>query len=234
MNLTMFRLRVQRTLGLASNTTGDEQTLVDSWVNEAVEQFLLKTKVKKKTAALSLTAGQGDYVLDASILAFEDVHYNALSQTDDYGLEQVDSEEIRRMRRVQASVEGPPGYFAYEGQSIMLYPIPASSSDKLHMVYVERPTSAIAAGSDSPSDTGRGEIPLEYHPILEEYVLWKAARYSDHAPSQFGELFRVAWERGLVEARITESRKAGVRVGYARLGRGVRRHIRRPGVDTGF
>ena len=67
MNLGTFRLRIQSTTGLAAASAGHyEQSLVDGWVNEGVEQFLLRTKAVKKTAALALTPGQGDYTIDAN------------------------------------------------------------------------------------------------------------------------------------------------------------------------
>ena len=61
-------------------------------MNEGVEQFLLRTKAVKKTAALALTIGQGDYTLDPDILALEDLYIGARM------LKVVDTGDIRRWR----------------------------------------------------------------------------------------------------------------------------------------
>jgi len=232
MNLTTFRLRIQRTVGLAGGTAGDEQTLIDGWVNEAVEQFLIETKAVKKTASLTLAAGQGDYTIDADILAFEDLYIDPADGTQEYMMVPVDTWDIRRARRVTSSPGVPPYHYAYESQMLMIYPTPVSSSDTVHIVYVAKPSALLASGSDSPSDATRGNIPSQYHPVLEAYAMWKAAEYSNDAPSGMGEKFRAAYERGILRVKILESRKAGVRVSRARVG--WRRSIpARPGIDLG-
>ena len=232
MNLETLRLRVQSTVGLAGGTAGNEQTLIDGWYNEAVVQFLMETKAVKRTASLSLTGDESDYVLDDEVLAFEDVYLEPGDGSREFMLEPKDSHDIRQMRRSTTSVAAGPSFYAYEGQVVMLYPAP-STGDELHIVYVAKPTSAMAATGDDPADATHGRIPNQYHPVLEAYVKWKAAEYSNDGPSQIGQMYRSEWEQGLIKVRVIESRKGGLIAPRARVG-GRRRHAVGPGVDLGY
>lgn len=234
MNLTTLELRVQNTVGLAAGTAGNEQTLIRGWAIEAAIKFLQKTKAVKRTATMTLTANKEDYTLDADILAFEDLWVEPGDGSQTVMLIPMDSYDIREMRVTANAVNAPPVYYyAYEGGVLMLYPTPLSSLDELHIVYVPRPTGTFTTGSDSWSDATRGAIPEQYHDILESYVKWKAAQYSNDGPSQIGRAYKDEWEMGLVEARATENKRAGVRTAYARVGR--RRNFPvRNGVDVRY
>ncbi len=235
MNVATFALRVTHAIGIdaatANSATSQEYTLFLGWLNEAVVQFLRKTKVYKRTASMALTVDEGDYAIDSDILAFEDVTYTpATGQAR--SLTQIDSWQIRDMRLL-AAVSTDPLYYAYEGQSILLYPTPLSSSDTLHILYVPRPT-ALAATADNPSGGSFGGIPEEYHPVLESYVKWKAAEHSNDKASGNGQTFQQQWEQGVVETKVAEQRKAGMRIGSANIGRGSNwRSLAGPGVDLG-
>ena len=235
MNLTTLKLRVQSSVGLAGATAGAEATLIEGWADEAVLKFLQKTKAVKQTASLTLTAGTADYTIDASILAFEDIYLVPVS-----GYEQMltpeDTYAIRAMRRASSPViASPPSFYAYEGNMLLLYPTPASSSDTLHMVYVGKPSGTFvgAAGSVSWLDATLGNIPTQYHDILESYVKMKAAQYSNDAPSQMGQTYKAEWEAGLIETKVTEAKRAGVRTGYASH-KGRRPIPLSPGVDVRY
>jgi len=230
MNLTTFRLRIQSTTGLASASPGHyEQTLVDGWVNEGITQFLMRTKAVKKTASLALTAGQGDYTIDPNVIAFEDAYIgNSM-------LKNVDTQDIRRWRlNPSYSPAGSVGCFAYEGQTIMLYPTPVAA-DVLHMVYVPEPLAPLVGGNDDPSGAGFGFIPNEYHPTIEAYAKWKAGEYANDQPSQNGQVWKQEWEAGVVSTRSLETRKAGVNVRRATPGWRSKAGVGiAPGVDQGY
>ena len=68
MNLTTFRARISGAVGLDNTAGGEEQVLIDGWVNEGVEQFLLDTGAKVALATITTTAGEGDYDLPSEIL----------------------------------------------------------------------------------------------------------------------------------------------------------------------
>ncbi len=219
MNLATFRTRVARAIG-PSATNADDLTLIDGWVNEGVVQFLRDTKLNVKTAALSVTAGSGDYTLDSDILALNDLWYEPADGNQSVMLEPTGSRDIIRMRRQQSAADVGPRYYAIQGaHTLMLYPLPASSSDKLHILYVPRPSAALAATADSPSDATRGNIPEEYHPVIEAYAKWKAGEAEEHKPSNFGLAFQAEYERGVAKVRADLNKKAGVFLGKATWGR---------------
>jgi len=233
LNLDLYRKRVAGSIGLDTENAGTERDLVDGWVNESIIQFLLRTKIVKKTATLTLTAGQGDYTLDATVLAWEDP-YVLPASGQGYPLERVDSFDIRQMRLLATAVSAPPNYYDFEGNTLLLYPNPASG-DTLHIVYVPKPSALLSSTNDAPSDATRGEIPEEYHPVLEDYVKWKAAEHANDSSSQNGQMFRAAWEKGLVETKVINTRRAGVKIGRARVGRErYRWRYSPPGVDRGY
>lgn len=237
MNLTSLQRRIQRKVGLAAGTAGDEQTLVQEWADEAAVKFLQETKAVKKTAVMNLTANQGDYSLDSSVLAFEDVYINPSDGSQELMLVPMDSYDIRAMRRAASStVSPPPGYYAYEGGILLLYPTPASSSDTLHIVFVEKPSGTFVggAGTESWADATRGNIPTQYHDVLEAYVAWKASEYSNDSPSQNGQMYKQQWEQGILKTKITEAKRAGVRTPRARVGRRRGRFPVAPGVDVRY
>lgn len=219
MNLATIRRRTARAIGLSASDS-DDTTDIDSWANEAVEQFLKDTKLNVKTASMSVTASSGDYTLDSDILALADLWYEPANGVQEVLLEPVDSREIQRMRRLQVSADISPRYYALQGAHLlMLYPNPESSSDLLHISYVPRPTAALSATSDSPSDATRGNIPTEYHPVIEAYVKWKAGEAEEHRPSESGMKFQAEYERGIAKVRGDLNKKAGVFKAKKRWGR---------------
>lgn len=232
LNVAEFALRVTGAIGIdaatANSATSTEYALFLSWLNEGVVEFMRKTKIYKQTASLAVTANKGDYAIPSSILAFEDVTYTPASGQEGR-LEQVDSDVIRENRIFLTDSSSDPKYFAYEGQQILLYPKPRSSSDTIHILYVPRP-SALATTADTPST-----IPAEYHWVVEEYVKYRAAQHANDAASQNGQSFKQAFEEGVVNAKMAEQRKAGMVTGGVRIGRGPNwRQFAAPGVDQGY
>lgn len=235
MNLGTLRTRVGAALGVAGggSVAGTERTLIDGYVNEGVEQILLRVKPVKKTATVGLTANVGDYTLDPIMLSFEDVYIIPAANPGYVPmLIPVDSFDIRSMRNTAATVAAPAAYYAFEGNVIMLYPTPATG-DVLHIIYTPRPTAMTDAAHD-PSQSPYGEIPSEFHHIIEAYAKWKMADYADDASSQVGQTYRGEYEQGLQSMKATLLKKGGVRIGYARVGRRDRfSRYASPGVDVG-
>lgn len=232
MNLNDFRTRVARAVGMSTGTTADTD-LIDAWANEAVEQFLVETKTFTQTASLAVTADSGDYLLDTDILAFKDVYYNPATG-DSLIMEPTSSKEITRMRLFTGTTDVAPRFFSLEGSNLLrLYPLPASSSDTIHMIYVPRPSSTLSATADTPSATAYGGIPVEYHPVLEAYVKWKAGEAEEHRASDNGLRWNAEWERGLAMVRAKQNMKDGVWKGKKVGGRKPGRYGYSPGVDLG-
>lgn len=232
MNLNDFRTRAARVVGMSTSTSADTD-LIDAWANEAVTLFLADTKCYTQLASLSVTADQGDYDLDSDVLALKDLYYDPESG-DSLIMEPTSSREITRMRLFTGTTEVAPRFFSLEGASLLrIYPLPASSNDTLHIVYVPRPASALAATGDDPSVAAYGGVPLEFHHILEAYVKWRAAEAEEHRASQNGLTFQAEWERGLSFARAKINRKDGVWKGR-KVGGRKRRFPYTPGVDLGY
>lgn len=209
MNLDEYRTRIARVVGLSA-TDSDDLALIDSWVNEGIVEFLKDTKVNQITAQLSVTASSGDYTLDDDILAMTDLWYEPVD-SQQVLLEPVDSRAILQMRRTTSAQEATTRYYAMQGaNTLMLYPEPASSSDLLHLIYVPRPSSVMSATADDPSTSSLGNIPKEYHSVIEAYAKWKAAEAEEHKPSNFGLSFQAEYAKGVAKTRSDMNRKAGV------------------------
>lgn len=219
MNLSDIRARVARVSGMSTSTAAD-LALIDAWANDSVLQFLKDTKVNVLQASMSVTAGTPDYTLDSDILSFTDVWIDSSTTGYDHLLEPTDSRDILR-RRVQSQVAGvSPQYYALQGANLlMLYPSPISSADKLNIIYVPRPTSALASTADTPSASAYGNIPSEYHHILEAYVKWKACEAEEHRASENGQMFMAEYQTGIARVRRDMNMKAGAFKAAARYGR---------------
>ena len=231
MSLTVaqMRTRVARVSGMSLSATADA-ALIDGWYNDAVEQFLIETKANVRPAVLSVTAGQGDYSLDTDILAMAALWYAPASAASSM-LIPVAPEDLYAMRFAE-STNGPPVYYALQGaHSILIHPEPASSSDSIHMLYVPRHT-ALSATSDSPAATANGNIPAEFHVVLEAYVTWKACEAEEHRASENGAKYAEQWVAGIMRAKTELRRKAGTVLPDIRVGR-RRRPIVGNGVDLG-
>jgi hypothetical protein len=219
LSLTVLQLqtRVARAIGLSLTVTADMALMLD-WYNEAVEQFLRETKVNIRPASLSLTAGQSDYTLDTDIMAMQAVWYEPGDGTQSL-MQAISPEDMYLNRMVEVTGGGPPTFYALLGaHTLMIDPSP-SAGDAINMLYVPRPA-AMAASSDSPAATAMGNIPSEYHPLLEAYVKWKAGQAEEHRPSENGLQYQSEWERGITAVKGQLRRKAGPVIGSVRLGRG--------------
>ena len=90
----------------------------------------------------------------------------------------------------------------------LLYPTPLTTGDTLHLLYVPRHTT-LSNTADSPSSSAFGNIPAEYHVILEDYVKWKACEAEEHKPSDSGKSFQQAFAQGCTGVRAEMKKKAG-------------------------
>ena len=233
MNLATFRARVSGAIGVDNTDGSTEQALLDGWVNESVVQFLLRTKANAQAAALSLTAGEGDYVLDTDIIAMRSAWIEPANGLQEIPLRETSPDEIVAYRRYQG-VSGDPSarLFALQGSNVlMLFPPPGDSTDVLHIYYVPRPA-AMSTTADTPAATANGGVSEEFHPILENYVKWKAAEYANNGPSQLGQMWKAEWEAGLVQVRVANTRKGGLNTQRVRIGAPARWPAS-PGVDHG-
>lgn len=229
MSLTVLQCqtRVARVVGL-SLSVADDMSLMLGWYNDAVVQFLRETKLNVRPASLAVTAGQEDYTLDSDILSMQAIWYGPNTGTEAM-MQAITPEDMYTRRFVNQDGGGPPNFYALVGaHTLMISPSPGTS-DVINMLYVPRP-SAMSASSHSPSATAFGNIPPEYHVILEAYVKWKAGEAEEHRPSDNGLQFQAEWERAITRVKAELRRKAGPVIGSVRMGR---RGIATLGVGNG-
>lgn len=212
--LTTLRNAVASKVGL-TNAVGNEQTLLDEWINQGILDILYRTAVNVDDTTLNLTAGTGDYTLDAGILRIMDAYVTSGGTA--HRFERISADELLDRRRTGISAS-PSRYYAMRGAHLfMVYP-PPSVAAVVTLYYVPRPT-ALSTGADDPSSATKGGIPVEFHKAIEYYALWQAGEYDQTQTSQAGQTFLALYEGELKKIRTALQRKPGDRMAPARLRR---------------
>ena len=213
------------------------------WASDAVIDMLMRTHCYIDTATMALTSGQGDYDMDASILAIEDIY--ASSSGSNFRLTRKSSTDLINLL-IFSVTTSPEQYYAVAGTNmLMLYPAPLLA-DTLTIYYVPRPDPLVSP-NDDPSNISLGGIPPEFHYGLELYMQWKAGDAFDDESSQSGETYRILYEGNqnarpgsyagdgfIGEMKKNIRRKGGKHLGPALIPPRSRRiYVPNPGVDTG-
>lgn len=173
------------------------------WANDAVVDMLKRTHCYIQSATMSMTVGQGDYRLDSSILAIDDVYMT--SGTQSFRATRMSTTDLMNLRLFQV-VTAPVTKYALAGADLlMVFPTPAQT-DTLTIYYVPRPT-ALANPTDDPSSSTLGGIPSEYHYGIELYMMWKAGDAFDDESSSSGESYRRMYLGDPTAPPGTEQRK---------------------------
>jgi len=137
-------------------------------------------------ATLTLTANQGDYELDSSILAIEDLFLT--SGGANFRVRRLATTDLINLRLFSVT-SAPIQMYALAGSNLLqVYPTP-QQADTLNIYYVPRP-SPMASPTDDPSTDTFGGISPEYHYGIELYMQWKAGDAFDDASSSNGETYR--------------------------------------------
>lgn len=207
---------------IGSINVTDQATELGEFANEAVRDVLLRTGVKVATGTITLTANQGDYTLDDEVLAIKHAYLDGA--TSDYLLTQISTAELieRRVYATTGSSDGP-WYYALEGTDLFRVSPTPSAAATINITYVPKPTE-MSSDAHDPSAVLYGGIPVEFHPVLIDFMCWKAASYDDDASSGQGERYRGYYEEGLKRIRRYVNGKGGVKLPPARVGR--RRRLR--------
>jgi hypothetical protein len=177
-------------LRLDTTASTAELAAIQRWANEAVLDFLVRTRVRVTLGDLVLTPTVGDYRLDANILALTEAYIPG--STDKLLI--VGLDDIIELRRVNASL--PQGFgtqrMGIEGSLAMVWPTP-TAADTIRYVFVPKPTAMSADANDPAVDT-YGGVPEEYHEGLLLYMNWKGSRYdgaaAPHSPKEYWDLYR--------------------------------------------
>jgi hypothetical protein len=199
---------------LDETASGTEDVLLGGYLNDAVRDFLVRTRAHVNSSSMILTAGTFDYTTDDDILQILDLTLASSSQT--YPFERTSPAEILRMRRTGSS--SIPRFYALNGHDLlMVFPTPAAA-DTITVYYVPRPAE-MSSGAHDPSAETYGNIPVEYHAALEEYAAWKMADYDDDQSSQMGAVYQGNYERLVRQALKSMRGKGGRSMGRAVIGR---------------
>lgn len=199
-----------------SSLTGNDATFVTEWANRAVRDVLIKTHVRVRELSMSLTSGTDEYALDTDILQMLSLRSN--DGADDREMEPLTLEDLNR-RRIHGDLSsGPARYYSLQGSDyLIVYPIPGSGESLLGE-YVPKPTEMSSASHD-PSNTTYGGIPVEYHDVIELYILHHGARSDDHQASARGQQYQAQYLRRIGEMRAELFRKRGVSRPHLRVSR---------------
>lgn len=208
--LSTLQTNVAAELGLV-NTSGGDQPQITAALNKAVVDMLRKTHCYVISDTMGpLTIGQGDYTLDNSILAIDEIYVSS-SGSGGHVLERIDSGEMTSMRAYASSAQGSPFYFAVMGASLfMLHPIPAAA-DTLTIYQVPRPTE-MSSSSHDPSSPTYGGIPPEYHDGLELYAESRLASLADDSSSGQGVRYKGDYKDFIDEMKADLRAKVGKRL----------------------
>lgn len=192
MNRGTLVLSCSEELKLDDDSGTAERIAQERWANEAVLDFLVKTRCRVTLGDLTLVVGSGDYRLDVDILALTEAYIpNSTDKLVIVGLD-----DIIELRRVNAAL--PQGFgtqrIGIEGSLAMVWPTPTTTpAGTIRYVYVPKPA-PMDSDDDDPAQEDFGGIPEEYHEGLLLYMLWKGARYdssvSPHSPKEYSDLYR--------------------------------------------
>lgn len=218
--LAQFRTIVASKIGLDNSTDGD-QTLIDMWVNEGMEDVLLQTHCKVRGCTMPLTSGTTDYTLDTDILQIKSVYTSG-----GVVLERLELTDLLDLRRSSSSGAAPSRYYAVAGSNLItVYPTPGTG-ESLTVYFVPRPT-AMTSSSDTPTD-----VPAEFHKAIEFYALREAADYDDDQSSYIGRYYDTQYKEHIQRIKKMVFMKGGSRLPVSRLRRGYSTLAHDPSEDV--
>jgi hypothetical protein len=206
--------------------------------------MLRRTHCYIAPATLTMTPNVGDYRLDPSVIAIDDIYMTSNGQNN--RVWRKSTTDLVNLRVFQTSSGAPVQYYAMSGADLlMVYPAP-TQADTITVYYVPKPT-ALSAPTDDPSTAILGGIPSEYHYGLELYMMWKAGDAFDDEGSQNGETYRRMYlgdpnsppgteqRDGFVGTMKKDVRKKGGKHlgGITIPPRNRRVYVPNPGVDVG-
>lgn len=214
-DLSSLRFAISTKIGLDSTAGSSELAMMDSWINEGIVDFLLKTKCYVAVGTMTLSAGAGDYRLPDPVLEITEISLGGTR------LLRKSPHEIQEMRLANQSATPStsiPAYYALEGASLLLiHPLPQQAST-LAIYYVPQPT-PLSSPADDPSAGAFGGIPVEYHKAIEYYALIEAADYDDDSSSTIGQLYQQRYLDRVRDFRKRQFYKGGRRLSRAVVGR---------------
>lgn len=207
--------RVGEKTGLAYDVSGQEQTMLQDWANEAVVDVLLRTHIYLKIGDLALTSGTAEYRMDSTVLAIDDGRGSTPAGIGHYLV--IGLDEMIQRQSADPATAATRKMIAIEGDLLIVYPTP-SSDETLRFYYVPKPT-VMSNDSHDPSSSTYGGIPTQYHRAIEYYMLWQASEYDDKQvalkPLDYKQLYMQECSDVRKEKRKNRDRRlTRARIGY--------------------
>ena len=199
--LALIRSRVSAKLKLDNTAASGDQTLVDSWANEAIVDILAKTHCTVRWSTLNLTSGQAINKMPTQPLAILDITTAGPAYTG--SLRRLPLDELNQ-RRIQSN-SPPARYYSLEGFDLLiLYPTPGTG-EVLTIFYVPTPTTYDTASKD----TVFTEVPVQWHKSIEWYCLREGADMDDNQNKKMGMMAEAQYQRSLVDIKKAMRRQGG-------------------------
>lgn len=214
--MTVLRSRVSKRLGLDETASGAEETLLTYELNDAVRDFLIRTRCNVNKATDTIDTAGGDQDLSSTALLVLDISITGSDSTVRIP-QRTSRAHILEMRRATATTVGASRWYAHEGSLWSFYP-DLAVNDVVTLYYVPRPTE-MSTGTHDPATETYGNIPVEFHPALIEYAAWKMADYDDDQSSQNGMVYAANYERLVRQALKNLRQKGGRSLGRVVIGR---------------
>ncbi len=210
--------RVNKRLGLDPTASGEDDVLLSGYLNDAVRDFLIRTRMNVNRAVITLDTETDDSELSGGVLAVNELYIQG-EDARTYTPTRTTPQQIIHWRRA-ASASGSPSitHYALQGYDLFMW-YPSLPADTVVVLYfVPRPTEMTLTGND-PFVEAFGGIPNEFHPALEMYASWKMADIDDDSSSQMGLSYQRQYLLDVQEAKRQMRRKGGRSLGPALVGR---------------
>lgn len=178
-----LKTRVARMVGIALGTDDDgvaEGDFLDELANEAVIDILSRTRVHVRQAQVLLDEGDAQFEFDETILRVIDLS-RAGSDGSQSQLFEGDRDSLG------------DGEYSWPGFNRILLGTVAGANDTIFFWYTPLPT-PMSDDAHSPSDEMFGNIPVQFHRAILNYMLWHAADKAGDQGKGRGESYRILYE----------------------------------------
>jgi hypothetical protein len=210
--------RVNKRLGLDDTADGVDDVLLSGYLNDAVRDFLVRTRINVNRSEITLETETDDSELSGAVLVVNDI-YIVGDSSRTYTPIKTSPQQIIDWRRA-GPVSGSTAitHYAMQGTDLFMWYPSLAAGTIVTVYYVPRPTEMSVTGHD-PSNETFGGIPSEFHPALEMYASWQMADIDDDATSQQGLLYQRQYAMLVKEAQRATRHKSGRSLGPAIVGR---------------
>lgn len=213
-NFGALKTRVSKRVGLDTTASGNDDVLLGEYLNDAVREFLIKTKVHIDRGEISITSETDDSELSTNVLQVSNIYITG-SDTRKVVPERVTADEIIYHRTIAPTTGITTRLYCLQGDNLFMF-YPALAAGTTVTVYFVPKPSEMSSGAHDPSDPAFGGIPVQYHPVLEEYATWRMMEYDD-SPQRVQQQEQ-RYLRMLVEARRAIRGQGGESLGRIRVG----------------